>query len=75
MREDHGMSTEWPDLRHLTEQEWLEFWRDALATLEQTRAAFADSDMELTDVQAAVLAGHVDMLREVLKSRGVDLDG
>lgn len=75
MREDHDMDTETPDLRHLTEEEWLGFWRDALAALEQTQAAFADSAMDLTDVQAAILAGHAEMLRDVLRSRGVDLEG
>lgn len=75
MREDHGMSTETPDLRHLSEEEWLEFWRQALASLELTRASLADSEVDLTDVQAAVLDGHAEMLRDVLASRGVDLEG
>lgn len=75
MREDHGMSTETPDLRHLSEEDWLEFWRQALATLEQTRAALTDSEVNLTDVQAAILHGRAEMLRDVLASRGVHLEG
>lgn len=67
------MSEETPDLRHLSEADWLEQWREILSALELTRAALADSDLELTTGQAAMLAGQADMLRRVLTSRGVDL--
>lgn len=69
------MSEETPDMRHMSEADWLDTWRQALAALELTRAALADSEMELTAVQAAKLDGNAEMLRQVLESRGVDLDG
>lgn len=68
------MSEETPDMRHLSEEEWLDTWRQTLAALELTRAALLDSEMELTAVQAAKLAGNAEMLRQVLESRGVDLE-
>lgn len=75
MREDHGMDDETPDWASFTEAEWLETWQAIHARLEQTRAALVDSEVGMTDVQAAMLDGQMRMLRQVLESRGVDLDG
>ncbi|TDP78317.1 hypothetical protein DEU31_1768 [Brachybacterium sp. AG952] len=69
------MSEETPDMRHLSEEDWLEFWRETLSALELTRAALLDSEVNLTDTQAAKLEGHAEMLRQILESRGVDLEG
>lgn len=69
------MREETPDMRHLSEHDWLEFWRETLSALELTRAALLDSEVNLTEAQAAKLDGNAEMLRQVLESRGVDLDG
>lgn len=68
------MSEETPDMRHLSEAEWLEQWREVLAVLELTRAELEESGGMLTAAPAAHLAGQADMLHRVLTSRGVDLE-
>lgn len=67
------MREETPDMRHLSEADWLERLREMLAALELTRAELEQSGGMLTAVQAAHLAGQAGMLRRILESRGVDL--
>lgn len=69
------MREETPDMRHLSEEEWLDTWRETLTALELTRAALIDSEVNLSAVQVAILDGNAQMLRQVLESRGVDLNG
>lgn len=68
------MSEETPDMRHLSEEEWLDTWRETLTALELTRAALIDSEVNLSAVQVAILDGNAQMLRQVLESRGVNLE-
>lgn len=63
-----------PDWASFTDAEWLETWQAIHAQLELTRAALLDSDVGMTDVQTAMLDGQMHMLRQVLESRGVDLE-
>lgn len=71
------MDTEAPDWSTLTEQEWLDAWHGTLELLERTRDSLAspESGMDLNGAQIAHMDGEAAMLRRVLASRGVGLEG